>query len=162
MSKMTKLVKITKKIYIFKQNSTLYCPNSISDHKYRKFHIRIFPGFSGSGFFPEIFLVRTCTRSNSLPFCSPILLHKLYMQFGLLAEAGRYEKCKKHTFFGFITILEENLFNKNCSQLKNKKFKKKIFSRNSGSGFLSGFYIFRIFRIFCICRMYETLVSKNF
>ena len=49
------------------------------------------------------------------------------MQFGLLAEAGRYEKCKKHTFFGFITILEENLFNKNCSQLKNKKSKKKFF-----------------------------------
>ena len=49
------------------------------------------------------------------------------MQFGLVAGGGRYEKCKKHTFFGFITILEENLFNKNCSQLKNKKFKKNFF-----------------------------------
>ena len=49
------------------------------------------------------------------------------MQFGGVAGGGRYEKCKKHTFFGFITILEENLFNKNCSQLKNRKIQKNFF-----------------------------------
>ena len=49
------------------------------------------------------------------------------MQFGLVAGGGRHEKCKKPTFFGFITILEENLFYKYCSQLKNKKIQKKIF-----------------------------------
>ena len=40
------------------------------------------------------------------------------MQFGLLEEAGAHEKCKKHTSFGKIIILEKNLFNKSCSQLK--------------------------------------------
>ena len=28
--------------------------------KFQKFQIRIFPGFSGSGFFPEFFSARTC------------------------------------------------------------------------------------------------------
>ena len=47
-------------------------------------------------FFPEKI---SCRGSNSLPTFCPLLLHKLYMQFGLVAEGGRYEICKKHTFF---------------------------------------------------------------
>ena len=144
MSKMTKLVKITKKIYIFKQNSTLYCPNSISDHKYRKFHIRIFPGFSGSGFFPKFLFVESCRWSNSLPSFCPYLLHKLCKQFGLVEEGGAHEKCQKHTFLALITIFLKNAINKNCSEFNKKNFWD-FFFRNSGSGFLSGFYIFRIF-----------------
>ena len=62
-----------------------------------------------------------------MPIFCPLLLHKLYKQFGLLEEAGAHEKCKKHTFFGQITILEKNVFNKNCSQLKNKKNQKNYF-----------------------------------
>ena len=57
------------------------------------------------------------------------------MLFGYLAEAGRYEKCKKHTFsgkklifLGEIFILDKHAFNKNCSQLKKKNFKKIFFS----------------------------------
>ena len=104
-----------------------------------------------------------------MPIFCPLLLHKLYMLFGYLAEAGRYEKCKKHTFsgkklifLGEIFILDKHAFNKNCSQLKKKNFKKKIFFRNSGSGFSSGFYIFRIFRIFWIRSIYGPFLSKNF
>ena len=41
-----------------------------------------------------------------------------------MEEGGAHEKCQKHTFFGQITILEKNVFNKNCSQLKNKNLKK--------------------------------------
>ena len=46
--------------------------------------------------------------------------------------------------------------------IKKEKFQKKIFFRNSGSGFSSGFYIFRIFRIFRIRSVYGPFLSKNF
>ena len=50
-------------------------------------------------------------------------------------KCGELEKCKKHTFsgkklifLGEIFILDKHAFNKNCSQLKKKNFKKKFFS----------------------------------
>ena len=88
-----------------------------SIQKFPEFRIRIFPRFSGSGFFPEFLFGETWGRSNSSPIFCLLFVHKLYMQFGLLLQAAPHEKCKKHTFFGLITILEKkNLFNKNCSQ----------------------------------------------
>ena len=52
-----------------------------------------------------------------------------------MEECGVHEKCKKHaflgkklTFLGLIIILDKNVFNKNCSQLKKKNFKKNFFS----------------------------------
>ena len=50
-------------------------------------------------------------------------------------KCGELEKCKKHTFsgkklifLGEIFILDKHAFNKNCSQLKKKNFKKLFFS----------------------------------
>ena len=43
-----------------------------------------------------------------------------------------------------------------------RKISKKNLFRNSGSGFSSGFYIFRIFRIFRIRSVYGPFLSKNF
>ena len=63
-----------------------------------------------------------------MPIFCPLLLHKLYMQFGSLAEAGRYEKCKKHTFLALITIFLKNAINKNCSEFNKKIFWEKFFS----------------------------------
>ena len=85
-----------------------------------------------------------------------------HQSFCYLAEAGRYEKCKKHTFLALITIFLKNAINKNCSEFNKKMFWENFFSRNSGSGFWSGLYIFRIFGIFWIYSVYKTFVSKNF
>ena len=54
-----------------------------------------------------------------------------HQSFCYLAEAGRYEKCKKHTFLALITIFLKNAINKNCSE-----FNKKIFWENFFSGIL--------------------------
>ena len=53
-----------------------YVQIAISVQKFPEFHIRIFPGFSGSGFFPEKNSGRTWAKSNSLPIFCPLLLHK--------------------------------------------------------------------------------------
>ena len=92
------------------------------------FDVRIFPGFSGSGFFPEIFLVPFCALKNSWPFepfCHQLQWHQ---SFCYLAEAGRYEKCKKHTFLALRTIFVKNVVNKKCSELNNKNFWENFFS----------------------------------
>ena len=78
----------------------MYGQVAISVQKFPEFHIRIFPGFSGSGFFPEKKVADTCRWSNSSPFCGKYKSISYFIEFGYLAEAGRYEKCKKHTFLG--------------------------------------------------------------
>ena len=87
----------------------LYAHKAKSIQKFREFWIRIFPGFSGSGFFLEKNSVRTCAKSNSLPIFCPLLLHKFYKQFGLVEECGEHEKCKKHTFLGVTVIFKKKL-----------------------------------------------------
>ena len=78
----------------------MYVQIAISVQKFPEFHFRIFPGFSGSGFFPEKNSGRTWAKSNSWSIFCPLLLHKLYKQFGLVEECGEHEKYKKHTFLG--------------------------------------------------------------
>ena len=41
------------KFHISLYNGTLHCPFSKYDQKYLEFDIWVFPGISGSGFFPE-------------------------------------------------------------------------------------------------------------
>ena len=98
------------------QTLTLCCPILKSDLKCLEFDIRIFPGISGSGFFPEKKLARFCALKNTRPFCSFCYQTVLHQSFCYLAEAGRYEKCKKHTFLALITIFLKNVINKNCSE----------------------------------------------
>ena len=106
-----------KKIYIFRKKCLLSWANAKSSPKNPKLQIRIFPGISGSGFFPGKKNAQTCAQSNSRPFwplCYQIALHQ---SFCLLEEAGVHEKCKKHTFMALITIFLKNVINKKCSQL---------------------------------------------
>ena len=70
--------------FISLYSSNLNCPNSISDLKYQKFDVWIFPGISGSGFFPEKNIGQTWARSNSVPNFYPLLLHKSSKHFDLL------------------------------------------------------------------------------
>ena len=91
------------------QTLTLCCPILKSDLKCLEFDIRIFPGISGSGFFPEKKLARFCALKNSGPFCSFCSQTVLYQSFCYLAEAGRYEKGKKHTFLEVKVIFEKKL-----------------------------------------------------
>ena len=117
------------------KSSLLYVQIAIYVQKFPEFHIRIFPGFSGSGFFPEKNSGRTWAKSNSLPIFCPLLLHKLYKQFGLVEECGEHEKCKKHTFLGVTVIFKKKLITQTPSKMGfYENFVYKIF-RNSGSGF---------------------------
>ena len=93
MSKMAKLLKI------FHKNSTLYFPFSISDNKLKKLISGFFPDFRDP-VFPGKKIAQACSWSNSSPFCGKYKSISYFIEFGYLAEAGRYEKCKKHTFLG--------------------------------------------------------------
>ena len=65
--------------------------------------------------------------------------------------------CSFWVFFRKVVIWEENLCNKKWSQIIVK-----FFFPDSGSGFLSGLYIFRIFWLLWIPRTYEPFWWKNF
>ena len=80
-------------------------------------------------FFSWIFFLRDLRGrgSNSRPFCSLWSQKFLHQSFCYLEEAGVHEKGKKPTFWREITLLEKNIFNKNCSEM-NKFFWENYFS----------------------------------
>ena len=94
--------KLQKNFKISLWSNTLYGLFLKSDHKIQKFHIQIFPRFSGTGFFQDFFLGGTWGRLNSWPLFYPPIFMLCNNWSQLVADGGRGQKDLNALFMLFI------------------------------------------------------------
>ena len=129
--------------------------------KFKNFISGFFPDFPDPVFSRKLFLQRLADGQTLCQVFAHIYYINYVSSLVWWRKVEHMKNAKNILFLGKEPFLEKNYLTKIVHNWKIKN-RKKIFSRNSGSGFLSGFYIFRIFWIFRICSIYEPFLSKNF